>query len=132
RARLYSFSKDTISFEYCRPWSGIGAKSPPAVWHAGGCVVYDYLNRMFRHGANSTTLSPLTLKELVQSLDRSEPQHHHFQLFFTSGFLSNCSIDEATTLAEEVMNRVTNQLAFTYAPSELGTPLLLSRIGATK
>ena len=132
RARLYSFSKDTISFEYYKPWSGVGAKSPAAVWHAGGCVVFDSLNRMFRHGVNSTTLVPLTLKELVQSLDRSEPPHHDCELFVTSGFLSNFSINEATTLAEEVMNRVTKQLGFTYAPSELGTPLLLSRVGATK
>src|SRR5262245_25134791 len=31
RARLYSFSKDTIAFQNCQPWSGVGAKYPPAV-----------------------------------------------------------------------------------------------------
>src|SRR5262245_17811893 len=51
RARLYSFSKDTITFETVQISSGLGAKSPPAVWHVGGCVVYDLrdLNRMFQH-----------------------------------------------------------------------------------
>jgi acyl-coenzyme A synthetase/AMP-(fatty) acid ligase len=80
---------------------------------------------MFRHGVNSTTLSSATLKKLVQSLDRSEPPHHDCELFVTSGFLS-------TTLAEEVISRVTKRLGLTYATSELGTPLLLSRVEATR
>jgi len=127
RARLYSFNKDTITFENCQLWSAVGERSPSAVWHVGGCVVYDLrdLNRMFRHGVNSTTLSSATLKKLIQSLDRSEPPHHDCELFVTSGFLS-------VTLAEVVISRVTKRLGLTYATSELGTPLMLSRVEATK
>src|SRR5262249_33776638 len=127
RTRLYSFSKDTITFEYCQLWAAVGERSPSAVWHVGGCVVYDLrdLNRMFRHGVNSATVSSARLKKLVQSLDRSAPPHHSCELFVTSGFLS-------ATLAEEAISRVTKRLSLTYAASELGTPLLLSRVGATK
>ncbi len=127
RARLYSFSRDTITFETVQISSALGAKSSPAVWHVGGCVVYDLrdLNRMFRHGVNSSTVSSARLKKLVQSLDRSEPPHHDCEVFVTSGFLS-------ATLAEEAISRVTKRLGLTYATSELGTPLLLSRVEATR
>src|SRR5262249_55297977 len=66
RARLHSFSKDTLTFETVKISSAVGAKSPAAVWHVGGCVVYDGrdLNRMFRHGVNSSTVSSARLKKL--------------------------------------------------------------------
>jgi len=64
RARLYSFSKDTVIFENTQVWSGVGGKSPPAVWHVGGCVVYDFrpdsFSRIFRHGVDSLKLTPMT------------------------------------------------------------------------
>src|SRR5262249_5219413 len=126
RARSYSSSKDTISFENRQLWRGVGAKSPPAVWHVGGCVVYDSrsLNRMFRHGVNSINLSSSTLKKLLQSPDRSDPPHYDCELFVGSGFCS-------TTLAEEVISRVTKRVGVSYGASEMAAPPLLSRFTTT-
>src|SRR5262245_45985293 len=123
RARIYSFSKDTITYEPVGLSSGLGAKSAPAVWHVGGCVVYDrrpdHLKRIFQHGVNSSTLTAPLLKDLVQSLDTSEPPDHDRELFVTAGFLSSA-------LAEKAISRLTKRLGITYATSEIGTALLVS------
>jgi len=125
RARLYSFSKDTVIFENTQIWSGVGGKSPPAVWHAGGCVVYDWrpdpFSRIFRDGVNSLKLTPKTLRELLRSLDTSGPMDHDCELIVGAGFLS-------VSLAEEAINRVTRRFVISYGASEIGTTPLLSRV----
>jgi acyl-coenzyme A synthetase/AMP-(fatty) acid ligase len=128
RARIYSFSKDTITNE---PWglsNGTGAKSAPAVWHVGGCVVYDWrpdpLSRIFRHGVNSLKITPPVLRELVRSVDTSGPMNHDCELSIGAGFLS-------VSLAEEAISRVARRLMITYGSSEMGPTLLLSRFTAT-
>ena len=128
RARLYSFSKDTVIFENTQVWSGVGGKSPPAVWHVGGCVVYDFrpdsFSRIFRHGVDSLKLTPMTLRELLRSLDTSGPMDHDCELIIGSGFLS-------VPLAEEAINRVTRRFVIAYGASEIGTTPLLSRVTIT-
>jgi len=128
RARLYSFSKDTVIFENNQIWSGVGGKSPPAVWHVGGCVVYDLrpdpFSRIFRHGVNSLKLTPKTLRELLRWLDTSGPIDHDCELIVGAGFLS-------VSLAEEAINRVTRRFVIAYGASELGTTPLLSRVTIT-
>src|SRR5262249_24224023 len=61
RARIYSFSKDTIANETAGLSNGTGTKSAPAVWHVGGCLVYDWrpdpFGRIFRHGVNSLDIT---------------------------------------------------------------------------
>src|SRR5262249_22617976 len=128
RARIYSFSKDTIINERTRLASAVGAKTPPAVWHVGGCVVYDLLpyslSRIFRHGVNSLKLTPPTLRELVRRLDTSGPMDNDRELIIGWGFLS-------ISLAEEAISRVARRLMITYGSSEMGATLLLSRFTAT-
>jgi acyl-coenzyme A synthetase/AMP-(fatty) acid ligase len=129
RARIHPFSKDTITYETDQLSRGTGAKSAPAVWHVGGCVVYDGrpnpLSRIFRHGVNSLKLTPHTLRKLLRSLDTSGPMDHDFELIIGAGFLS-------VTLAEETMRRLTRRLVFHYGASEMGATPLLSRFTATE
>jgi acyl-coenzyme A synthetase/AMP-(fatty) acid ligase len=126
--RMYLFSKDTISYGAVGVSSGVGFKSPSAVWHVGGCVVYDLrpdpFQRFFRHGVNSATLTPQMLKSLVQSLKASGPHYDDCELFISAGFLS-------IMLAEAAITRLTKRLGVTYGASELGAPPLLSRFAAT-
>ena len=135
RARIYSFSKDTITNETSGLSQGTGAKSAPAVWHVGGCVVYDWrpdsagdpimgFSRIFRHGVNSLHITPNKLKELIQSLNTSGPVDHDCELIIGGGFLS-------VTLAEEAIRRLTRRLVHTYGVSEMGATPLLSRFTAT-
>src|SRR5262249_41741468 len=128
RARIYSFSKDTITNERAGLSSGAGAKSAPAVWHMGGCVVYDQrphsLSRIFRHGVNFVKLVAPVLRELVRLVDTSGPVNHDCELNIGAGFLS-------VSLAEEAISRVARRLMITYGSSEMGATLLLSRFTAT-
>ena len=128
-ARTVSYNTDTISFGVAGLSSGVGFKSPSAVWHVGGCVVYDWgpdhLKNMFRHGVNSSMLTAPILKNLVKSRDASGPMHHDCELLIGAGFL-------AVELAEKAISRVTKRLGVTYGASEIGTPALLSRSTATK
>src|SRR5262249_52958190 len=127
--RKVSYNKSTISFGATGISSGVGFKSPSAVWHVGGCVVYDwrpdYLKTMFRHGVNSSMLTARLLKNLVKSRDTSGPMNHDCELLIGAGFL-------AVELAEKAISRVTKRLGVTYGASEIGTPALLSRFTATK
>jgi acyl-coenzyme A synthetase/AMP-(fatty) acid ligase len=127
RARIHHFSKNTIIYETAQPSRGTGARAAPAVWHVGGCVVYDDrpdpLSRIFRHGVNSLKLTPWTSSNLLRSLDTSGPMDHDIELFIGAGFLS-------VTLAEEVMNRLTRRLVITYGASEVSVTPLFSRFTA--
>jgi len=127
-ARTVSYNTGTISFSAAGLSRGTGAKSAPAVWHVGGCVVYDWrpdhLKNMFRHGVNSSMLTAPILKNLVKSRDASGPMHHDCELLIGAGFL-------AVELAEKAISRVTKRLGVTYGASEIGTPALLSRFTAT-
>src|SRR5262249_9370578 len=99
RSRLYSLSKDKIIFENCQLWSGVGAKSPAAVWHVGGCIVFDLrpdpFSRIFRQGVNSLKLTTATLRELVRSRDTSGPLDHDCELIIGAGLLSATLAKEA-------------------------------------
>jgi acyl-coenzyme A synthetase/AMP-(fatty) acid ligase len=128
RARIYSFSKDTITNEVAGLSNGTGAKSAPAVWHVGGCVVYDWrpdhFSRMFRHEVNSLKVPPFVLRKLVLSVGTSGPMNHDCELIIGAGFLS-------VSLAEEAISRVARRLMITYGTTEMGATVLLSRFTAT-
>jgi acyl-coenzyme A synthetase/AMP-(fatty) acid ligase len=128
RARIHSLSKDTITYEIFGLSRGTGARSAPAVWHVGGCVVYDWrpdpLSRIFRHRVNSLQVTPAELRKLIRSLDTSVPMDQDRKLIIGGGFLS-------VSLAEEAINRVARRLVHTYGASELGATPLLSRFTAT-
>src|SRR5262249_23945789 len=127
-ARTLSYSKSTISFGAARLSSGVGFKSPSAVWHVGGCVVYDWgpdhLKGLLRHGVNSLMLTTPVLKALIKSLDTLTPLHNNCEVLIGAGFLG-------VDLAEKALSRVTERLGITYGASEIGIPALLSRFTTT-
>src|SRR5262245_3205806 len=127
RAHISSFSKDTITYEIFGLSNGTGARSAPAVWHVGGCVVYDWrpdhFSRMFRHGVNSLKVPPFVLRKLVRSVGTSGP-NHDCELVIGGGFLP-------VSLAEKAISRVARRLMITYGSSETGVFPLLSRFTAT-
>ncbi len=124
RADAYSLTKSVIYHVVnLGMWTTIGFRMPSAVWHRGGCVVMDSrpdaFKSFFRHAVDFSILTPLMLKELLQSLGTGPP-HDNCELLVTSGFLP---IEQA----DETARRVTKRIGITYGSTELATPALLSR-----
>src|SRR6185437_12748523 len=71
RAKALFLNERTVyhCMEYAL-WAGLGFKNPAAVWHVGGCVVFDRrpdrFNYFFQHGMNCSHLTPPHLKELLR------------------------------------------------------------------
>jgi acyl-coenzyme A synthetase/AMP-(fatty) acid ligase len=125
RASALSFGKNTVhhGVDY-GPWTTVGFRYPSAVWHAGGCVVFDMrqekFNKFFRHAINHSCLTPPMVKELVESPNVSRSSHSEFSLAVTAGFLP-------ITLAEMAVHKLTKEVRILYGSSELGTPAMHSR-----
>jgi acyl-coenzyme A synthetase/AMP-(fatty) acid ligase len=124
RARAYSFSRQTIYHTLnFGMWTTVGFKNPSAVWHEGGCVVFDprgdKFNHFFRHPITSTVLTPEHLKDFIQAADKSRPSNHEFELVVTAGFLP-------LALAEAAARLLTKRITIFYGSSELGSPLMRS------
>jgi acyl-coenzyme A synthetase/AMP-(fatty) acid ligase len=124
RASAYLVNNNTIYHAgNSGMWFAGGFKMPPAVWHAGGCVVMDFRNDLlkyfFRYPVNLSLISPVTLKGLVRSQGPG-PRHDDCELLVSLGFLP-------AALAEEAMRCVTKRLGNSYGSTELATPAMLSR-----
>src|SRR5262249_38371340 len=97
-------------------WTGIGFKEPPAIWHAGGCVVLDQSDDRFRNfffnGATFAHLNPPMLKDLLQTRGPLANPVDGFALAVGGGFLS---ID----LAEQALQKLTDRITLYYGATEL-------------
>ncbi len=125
RARLYSSDRRTIyhAFDY-ELWTGTGFKTPSAIWHVGGCVVFDErkekFQSLFSHGVNFAKLLPWQLKHLVlQARDLPVRPVGGVTLSVGGGFLSS-------DLAERCVQELTGKLSINYSSTELNSLRLYS------
>ena len=99
-------------------WTAAGFGYPPAVWQAGGCVVFDqrenYLQNLFRHGITNTFLIPSMVRDVLRTLGAAPRQE--FELTVAGGFLP-------LALAEETRRQLTNKLTIWYGSTECSSVL---------
>lgn len=104
-------------------WASTGFKMPSAMWHAGGCVIFDTRkdapSRFFRHRVDLAILTPLMLKKLTEALEPGSA-NDGCEVLVTAGFLT-------AELAKEATRRVTKRVGISYGCTELATPSLISR-----
>ena len=125
RGQLHSFDSNTIlhGIDYGL-WTAIGSKFPPAIWHAGGCVVFDdrkeKFEHFFSHGVNFSMITPNVLKDLLEARGPSARPKEGFAIAVSGGFLS---ID----LAEQAVQTLTDSVTIIYGSTETNSIALRSR-----
>jgi acyl-coenzyme A synthetase/AMP-(fatty) acid ligase len=125
RAQLFSVANNTIfhGIDFGL-WTGIGFKTPPAIWYAGGCVVLDQrkdkFENFFLHGVNYAMFLPGMLRALLQARGPLAHSIDGFSLYVAGGFLP---ID----LAEQSTKTLTDRVTFFYGASEIISIPLWSR-----
>ena len=92
RAAFYGFRNDTCHHGVeLGLWTAMGSKNPPAVWHAGGCVVFDqrpdWPRHFFRRPLTHAGLIPPMVKDLLDSPVHPGRAPPGFQLSVAAGFL---------------------------------------------
>jgi acyl-coenzyme A synthetase/AMP-(fatty) acid ligase len=117
RAQLWLFDKNTIGhFLDFGLWTGIGFKEPPAIWHVGGCVVFDQSDDKFKNfflnGTTFAHLNPPMLKDLLQTRGPLAHPIDGFALAVGGGPLS---ID----LAQQALQKLTDRITLYYGATEL-------------
>jgi len=103
-------------------WTGIGFKSPAAVWQAGGCVVIDRTEqrfaRFFDHGVTYCQTLPETLRALVAA---------HPQRQATGGLLLRVGGGfTPLSLAQQAVRRLSMRLVIGFSATELTAQIMAS------
>jgi acyl-coenzyme A synthetase/AMP-(fatty) acid ligase len=116
RAHGEPYDERTVHFlANFAPWTGVGFNLPSAVWHAGGCVVFnqspDSFLRSFRHGVTRTFMAPPMVDALLrQRGDATEPLGE-FELFVGGGFVP-------LALAQRAVEKLTKLVTIDYGATE--------------
>ena len=124
RAAFYGFRNDSCHHGVeLGLWTAMGSKNPPAVWHAGGCVVFDqrpdWPRHFFRRSPTHAGLIPPMVKDLLDSPVHPGKAPPGFQLTVAAGFLPLNVVERVRdTLATDVCN--------VYGTTELNEPPLRS------
>ncbi|MFM9913589.1 MAG: AMP-binding protein [Methylophilaceae bacterium] len=104
-------------------WTGMGFNQPSAVWHAGGCVVFDQrldrFSHFFRQRITCATLVPTMLKALLNVSGDAASPAYEFSLTIIAGFLS-------LEHAEHAARQLTKKIEILYSATELGNYALHS------
>lgn len=132
RAAWEAMTPDTIWYiAYLGMWTAIGFKFPPAVWHAGGCVVFeqrrDWAELFFRQRVTHAMLIPHMVDRLLECRENlsPEPAFGHWSLVVAGGFLP-------ATSARAVLARLTDHLDITYGTTELCGRIMDTRVSAVE
>ncbi|HEY1692666.1 MAG TPA: fatty acid--CoA ligase family protein [Polyangiaceae bacterium] len=128
RAAVYRLGPETVwHVAYLRPWTAVGFKMPLAVWHAGGCVVFDQRSRWAEHfvalGTTNALLVVSMVNELLDAHERLGRPKGDWQLIVTSGFLPAAT-------ARRVSSTLTDKLEICYGSTELCGPALRTIVAA--
>ncbi|MCE9633968.1 MAG: AMP-binding protein [Methylophilales bacterium] len=124
RAQTWLFDRHTIHHGVDFPlYTGVGFKHPSAIWHTGGCVLFDQsaekYSHFFQQGITSTALVPSMLQILLKSGVVPTVSSQEFKLVVSAGFLS-------LGLAEHANRQLTRKIEIRYTATELGTYALHS------
>jgi acyl-coenzyme A synthetase/AMP-(fatty) acid ligase len=125
RARVSAFTPATVfhALDFGL-WTGIGFKSPSAVWSAGGCVVIDetadrYAN-FFRHGVTYAQTLPESLRALAAAHPHRTAPADDSLLLRVGGGLTPLA------LAEEARARLSRRLVVGFSATELTAIIMRS------
>jgi acyl-coenzyme A synthetase/AMP-(fatty) acid ligase len=115
-ANCESFDSNTVHFlANFAPWTITGFVRPSAIWHAGGCVVFDQFPgvslRFLRHGVTHAVFVTPMLNSLLELRDVSTDLIAAFQLHIVGGFLP-------LALAERAVERLTKNVTVIYGATE--------------
>jgi acyl-coenzyme A synthetase/AMP-(fatty) acid ligase len=102
-AREYGLDGDTIySNQDLALFSALGCRIPPAVWEAGGCIIFDQrpdrLDRLFSSGANAAFIVPSLFNDMLERTAQATPAQRGLRLFTAGGFLSPAVFDRVKSL----------------------------------
>lgn len=124
RTQRYGIGPDTVWYGGgLGLWTGAGYKTPPAVWMAGGCMVFeqraDWADRFFHQEKTDALLVPYQVASLLEAQRRIEPSPPpgRWQLTIMGGFLTRA-------MAHEVLDRLTDRVGISYSATELGAPVM--------
>jgi acyl-coenzyme A synthetase/AMP-(fatty) acid ligase len=124
RARTRSYDQNALQHGVDFPlWTATGFRTPLAVWHVGGSVVFDQqpnrFNRFFKYPITSAFLTAVYLRQLLNQNEALTQRSHGFELVVGAGFLPR-------DLAEKATSRLTRNLFASYASTEC-TSIMLSQ-----
>ncbi|HEY7986015.1 MAG TPA: AMP-binding protein [Methylophilaceae bacterium] len=124
RASSWGLDRHTVQHMSDFPlWTGAGFKQPLAVWHSGGCVVFeqgkDRYQRFFAYRPTKATMVESMLRQLLNA-HTDRVASNEFELVFGAGFLS-------LGLAEASKIHLTGNISIHYGCTELATYVLHGR-----
>jgi acyl-coenzyme A synthetase/AMP-(fatty) acid ligase len=119
RASSWSLDGNTVLHGLDFPiWTGAGFKQPSAIWHTGGCVIFDQrpdkLERFLAYAITKTTMVESMLRKLLEAQETSKHERREFEMVFGAGVLSQ-------TLAEKTTRQLTQHIQMQYGCTELAT-----------
>jgi acyl-coenzyme A synthetase/AMP-(fatty) acid ligase len=124
RARLSGFGPDTVFHALnFGLWTGIGFKSPSAVWYAGGCVVIDQTDWRFENFLKYPITYAQTLPESLRALVDAQPAE---RLRSTKLLLRVGGGLTPLDLAERAVQRLSSQLVVGFSATELNAVVMSS------
>lgn len=128
RAQRYGVGPDTVWFGGSLGlWTGAGYKTPPAVWLAGGCMVFeqraDWAERFFDQKKTDALLVPYQVASLLEAHRRLDPAPPpgDWRLTIMGGFLTRA-------MAREALTRLTRRVGISYSATELGAPVMQQEV----
>lgn len=121
RAECFNIKSSTVAYTDLPPYSGAGFKTPSAVWHVGGAVVFDRtldLPFHLRHdGVNSVLAGPNQIRSLLNRGPLPDELKHSFEIIYTSGPFP-------AELAEAAAEGLTRNIDIYFGATEIiGRPL---------
>jgi len=125
RARVSAFTPATVfhALDFGL-WTGLGFKTPSAVWSAGGCVVIDQtadrFANFFRHGVTNVQTLPETLRALAAAHPHRTAPADDSLVLRTGG------ASTPVALAELARARLSRRLVVAFSATEVAAVVMRS------
>ncbi len=125
RARMADMTRDTLfhALDFGL-WTGIGFKTPSAVWRTGGGVVIDQTGErnanFLKHPITHAQTTPILLRGIVDARDPAAAPVEGLQLRCGGGFVPE-------NLAQQAVSRVSRTFLVGFSSTEIANSLMQSR-----
>jgi acyl-coenzyme A synthetase/AMP-(fatty) acid ligase len=112
-------------------WTGVGFKTPPRLWHCGGCAIFDQRDDWYRYfldsGVTHALLIPEMANRLLEWCEGMAPSasKRNFSLAIGGGVLSALKF-------ERILNRVTDQLVHVFGITEITNIALTATVNTAE
>lgn len=109
----------------CGLWTGVGYKTPAAVWAVGGAVIIrqaEPLHAALSIRGTHAVVVPSTLAEILAAPEGAFPHHKHMQLSLTGGRTSHEQVEQARRrISANLYNRLSSTEASIFGFTRLET-----------